>query len=305
MPNAARVTMFFGQSSAGWSETWWYPDGLSTGIWDKISNLATLRVALLNTQHTLLAARVSEEGANRFTRLVLGGKKTTIDFGQAAVTLPSRGKEDGTGSDLEGPPDQVRAALQIEMVRAGKRIGLRYLAGFPDDVSLTEPDTMNTDFNKKWWKLFGSWRAEIITAGWAIKQLDKGAGFPLINVQTYRLKDAGPSLLGVVTSNAAPFTNLVGDKVALQGVRTIGRGHPSPNGTWSIDSIEEVAGVGQRTIWLRNSEGYDPGTFNALGKIRAVAYTYIAPSWMEPLRVGIHKRGKPFGSPVGRRPTQR
>lgn len=298
---AARVTYFFGQASSGWSETWWHPDGLTTSLWDRITSFAEKRVAMLNTHHNLLAARVSEEGANRFTRLVLAGKRTRIDNGGKDVTLPGRGKEDGVGGDIEGPPDQVRSAMQIEVIRLGKRIGLRYLAGFPDDISLTEPATLNTDFAKQWWKLFGAWRLQVINDGWTIKELDKGAGFPLIAVQTYRLREAAPSVLGVVISSAQPFPNVVGQKVALQGVRTVSRGGWSPNGTYFIDGIDNNEMTGQRTIWLRGSEGYDPSDFATLGKVRAVSYTYVAPTWLEPLRVGVHKRGKPFGSPVGRR----
>ena len=82
------------------------------------------------------------------------------------------------------------------------------------------------------------------------------------------------------------------------------KGLQSPNKTWIIDGTEVDTPNAQRTIWLRGTEGFDPTTFLTLGKIRAVQYAFTVPTWYEPIRVGIHKRGKPFGSPVGRRPIR-
>lgn len=304
MAGEMRTTWYFGQAQTGWSETWWYPQGKGTLYYQEVEALTEARVAMLGASHNLLAVRMTEEGAGRFTRLLLAGKKTTVDNGLLNFILPSRGKEDGTGGDVEGAADQVRAALQVEVVKGGQRLGLRYLAGIPDDISLTEPQTMNTDFLKKWWRQFAIWRTELITSGWAIKSLDKGVGFPLIPVVTYRLRTAAPSVLGVVMSSTATWTHVQGQKVALQGVRMTRRGLKSPNGTWVIDGVEVDEGLAQRTVWLRGTEGFEPDTFLTLGKVRGVAYSYQLPTWLEPHRVGIHKRGKPFGSPVGRRPNR-
>lgn len=297
--------MYFGQAQTGWSETWWYPNGRSTTFYGKLQSMVNKRVSMLAANHSLLAIRLTDEGANRFTRLIVAGGSTALDAGLPVITLPGRGREDGGGSNVEGPPDQVRAALHMEVIRDAQRIGLRYLAGFPDDISLTENPTLNTNFAKKWWELFGQWREEIIENGWAIKALNKGTDFPLMPVLTYRLRTAAPSVLGVVVNSGLPFTNTIGQKVALQGVRMTRKGLESPNRTWIIDGVEVDVPTSQRTIWLRGTEGFDPSTFLTLGKVRAVSYYYQAPSWLEPIRVGIHKRGKPFGSPVGRRPTRR
>lgn len=297
--------MYFGQGAAGWSETWWHPDGLSTAIWSRIEKLANARVGLLNTHHELVAVRVSEEGANRFTRLFIGGTTTRVGIGDIPITLPGKGAaEVVAGSTPEGPPDQVRAAMHIELTRAGRRIALRYLAGFPDDISLTERQTIDKSPLKSWWKLFANWKAAIINDGWAIKLLDKGNNFPLINVQTYRLWEAEPSVLGVVIDAAQPWTIGIGGKVALQGVRMKEQGWKSPNNTYFVDSVEVNQQLGQRTIWLRGSEGFDPSIFATLGKIRGVNYVYTAPEDLDGIRVGIHKRGKSFGAPVGRRKTR-
>lgn len=296
--------MYFGQAQTGWSETFWYPAGLGPTFYTKLESLCNARVNLLAANHKLLAVRVSVEGANRFTRLLLGGTATKIDNGVAPITLPGVGKEDGLGTAVEGPPDQVRAAMHLEMVRGGQRIGLRYLAGFPDKISNTEEVTLGKSVVSIWWNLFNTWRNEIINNGWAIKLLDKGTAFPLAPVLTYRLDEAGPSMLGAVISSAVPFTHTVGMKVALQGVRMSRRGLKSPNGTHIIDSVTIDAPLSQRTIWLRGTEGFDPSEFIALGKLRAVNLGYQQPTWIEPIRIGIHKRGKPFGSPVGRRTTR-
>lgn len=304
MANEVRATWYFGQGQTGWSETWWYPAGLGTGFYAKLEALSKSRVDMLAAEHNLLAVRVTTEGGNRFTRLLKAGGSVQIDNGGANVLLPSRGGENGIGSNLEGRPDQVRSAMHIEVIRAGQRLGLRYLAGFPDDISLTEPGTLNRNFSKLWYSLFGTWRAQLINDGWAIKLLDKGTAFPLLPVLTYRLRAAAPSVLGVVISSAQPWTHTVGQKVALQGVRMTRRGLKSPNKTWIIDGTEVDTPLAQRTIWLRGTEEFDPDTFLTLGKIRAVTYGYQQPTWLEPVGVGIHKRGKPFGSPVGRRTTR-
>lgn len=298
------MTMFFGQGQTGWSETWWYPDGLTTGFYAKMQTHCVKRVNLLAPNHELLAVRVTREGGDRFTRLFLGGGQTTIDGGALTINLPGRGKEDGTGSRVEGPPDQVRAAIHLEVIRGGQRIGLRYLAGFPDKVSLTENPTLGKAVDSRWWDMFNEYRNDIVNEGWAIKLLDKGTGFPLTDVITYRIRNAAPSVLGVVIPFAATFASAAGGKAALQGVRMTRRGLESPNGTYYVDAVEADQQAGTRTIWLRGTEGFDPDTFLTLGKIRAVRYGYQRPTWLEPIRVGIHKRGKPFGSPVGRRPTR-
>lgn len=304
MPAAARVTMYFGQSQTGWSETWWYPAGRSSQFYAKLELLAKTRVNLLVANHYLLAVRVTDEGAQRFTRLLTTGGQTTLDIGVGTIDLPARGREDGGGADVEGPPDQVRAAMHLEVIQNAQRIGLRYFAGIPDDISLTEPDTLNKNFAKIWWSQFGQWRTRVLADGWAIKQLDKSTPFPLINVIAYRIRTAAPSVIGVVMPTSATFTATTGGKVALQGVRMNQKGLRSPNQTWIIDAVEEDAGTLQRTVWLRGSEEFDPSTFATLGKVRAVSYAYTIPTWLEPIRVGIHKRGKPFGSPVGRRPIR-
>lgn len=298
------MTWFFGQAQSGWSETLWFPNGRGTQFYAELEELSAKRVDMLAANHNLLACRITDEGANRWTRLIVAGKSTRIDAGLPFILLPSRGKEDGVGSDLEGPPDQVRAALQTEVVKDGQRIGLRYLAGIPDAISLTEPNTMDSDFGKKWWKLFNAWRVELLTSGWAIQAIDKGTNFPLINVITYRLRAAAPSVLGVVIPTSAAWTHTIGKKVALQGVKMTRRGLPSPNKTWIIDGVEADVPNAQRTIWLRGTESFDPDTFMTLGKVRAIEKAYVVPTHLEPLRVGIHKRGKPFGSPVGRRKTR-
>ena len=304
MANEVRVTHYFGQGRTGWSETWWYPPGLGSTFWGKLQSMTEKRCDLLVANHTLLAVRVTVEGANRFTRLINAGGPTAIDAAGPIITLPGRGKEDGLGTRVEGPPDQVRAAMHLEVVKAGQRIGLRYLAGFPDSISKTEDLTLDKTVNTIWWDLFAAWRQEIVDNGWAIKLLDKGTGFPLTNVITYRLRVAAPSVLGVVIPLAAPFTHTPGMRVLLQGVRMVRKGLDSPNGQWYIDGIETDVPNSLRTIWLRGTEGFDPDTFLTLGKLRAKQEGFQTPSWLEPVRVGIHKRGKPFGSPVGRRTTR-
>jgi len=304
MANAARATFYYGQANTGWSETWWYPPGISGSFWQRVMLLANRRNDLLGPNHFLIAVRATEEGGERKTRLVLGGGPTALDAGSPVITLPGRGREDGIGTNLEGPSDQVRAAIHCEVISGGRRVGLRYLAGIPDDISLTENPTLNKDFQKKWWNMFADYRDQIINQGWAIKALDKSANFPLIPVQTYRMRAAAPSVLGLVFDAALPFTGVVGQQIALQGVRMLRRGQESPNGTYYIDGTEVNQPLGQRTVWLRGTEGFDPEQFLTLGKFRHVSYTYIQPTWFEPIRVGVHKRGKPFGSPVGRRTTR-
>jgi hypothetical protein len=304
MGSEVRFTMFFSQAQTGWSETWWYPLGLNTLFYARAEAMAASRMLMLNTNHQMVAMRITQEGANRFTRLILPGGNTLIDAGGGTINVQVKGSEQGFGGDLEGPSDQIRAAMHLEIIKAGQRIGLRYLAGIPDDLSLTENPTLNKSFNKVWYKLFNIWREKIITDGWAIKTLDKGVGFPLLPVQTYRLRTAAPSVLGVVIDSALPFTLGIGQKVAIQGVRMTRGGLDSPNGQWIIDGVEVNAPTAQRTIWLRGTEGFDPATFLTLGKVRGVSYTFTAPTWIEPIRVGIHKRGKPFGSPVGRRKSR-
>lgn len=301
---AVRMTMYFGQAQTGWSETLWYQPGINTQFWTKMQAMCQKRVDMLQANHNLLAVRVTEEGANRQTRLILAGGPTQIDSSGLTVRIASRGGENGTGTNAEGPPDQVRAAMHLEVIKDGKRLGLRYLAGIPDKISLTENPTLGKDVQTVWWNLFDLYRQAFINDGWSIKALDKSTAFPLIEVVSYRLRAAAPSVLGLVIPLAQPWTHGVGMKVALQGVKMTRKGLKSPNGPHIIDAQETDTPNGTRTVWLRRTEDFDPSTFLTLGKVRAVSYAYVQPTWIEPIRVGIHKRGKPFGSPVGRRPIR-
>ena len=60
-----------------------------------------------------------------------------------------------------------------------------------------------------------------------------------------------------------------------------------------------------RTIWLRDTDRFDPATFKTLGKFRLEMYTFTALDGFNYVRMGIHKRGKPFFSPRGRAKTLR
>lgn len=300
MAGIYRVTSFFQQGSFGWSESWYLNAPSDSRLAASITRVMAMRMRLLNIQHTCGGVRISKEGDARYSRMILSGEDKEFNSAGVKISIPVKGSSDIRGGQVEGPPDQVRAALQLEVIKEHRRVSLKYLAGFPDDISGTEPGTINKPPVHPWWDMFDDWKAVIISEGWSIKMIDKSAENLSLPVLNFTVRQNAPGVLGVQLPLNIPWTTGVGERCTLSGVRMRSDGIRSPNGTWTVDMVETFQQAGMRIVYLRNALGFDPADIKTLGRVRSKKYVYAVPDLIAPYRIGIHKRGKPFDTPRGR-----
>lgn len=291
-----QCTMFFGQAETGWSETYWASAGSQSGFTTILQPVLNARASLLTDIHYILGVRVSEVGSARKSRVFTPGENA-VDF-QTFLNVPAAGMYPTPNAQTQW--DQIRACGHLYWLNAGNLLGLRYLAGIPDITSKTEPDTIDITKPAQWWRNFRTWGTALTAGGFAIRTLDKGAGNPEQRINNWVTQVAAPQILGAQISSPPGILLNPGDKVQIRGVKMRASGLQSPNKLWVVDSSVTNAGLGIQTVYLRGALGIDPSDIKSLGYIRKVLYTYPAIETGQIRSVGIHKRGKPYGSPRGR-----
>jgi len=242
--------------------------------------------------------RISEEGANRKPRLLVPGNNP---LGNAvnSILVPPNGTYVQASDAITW--DQVRTCLQLAFEKDGNRIALRYLAGIPDQVTLTENPTFNFDGAPRWANEYNQWRIEYLNKGWSIKMLLKDGTNPERAISNWQLKAGDPSILGCTIAGTGTLAVVAGDAVNVRAVRMSADGLRSPNGLWIVESVDESIPLNRTIIYLRNAVGFDPANIKKLGFIRKRVFQYVSPTFFSAVRAGIHKRGKAFSSPRGRR----
>jgi len=297
-----RVTTFFGQANMGWSETWWTTQSTLNNALKVSSNLIGFRNDLLTQQHSILAVRVATEGSKAQSQLLLPGNQTLGNGGET-INVPANGDYPEGSSSLQY--DQVRANLHCIYLLGGRRLSLRYMVGIPDVSSKTESATLDGINPAQWWLKWRQYHNYLMNAGWQIKCLERGSGNPERKIRRWVTRGTPPDVAGVQLAPGTTVAVEVGDEVQIKGVKMSSDGIRTPNRKWVVEDL--IAGTSENgpTIYLRGSEGIDPSTIRILGTFRPVKYEYLTFDDYRALRVGVHKRGKAFGSPVGRAKTKR
>lgn len=297
-----RVTTHFGQANMGWSETWWINKTTINEAIKSASTMLGFRNDLLTGIHSILAFRVATEGQSAKSQLILPGRQG-LAAGQEAIDIPASG--DYPEGSINLAYDQVRANLQVVYLNQGEKVSLRYLVGIPDVSSKTEAATLDTTNPAQWWMKFNAYHIHLQQAGWTIKCLLRGLANPEVPIVRWVTRGTPPAVAGIQLAQGSSTSLTVGKEVQIKGVKMDDSSIKSPNGKWVVDEV--VAGTSQvgPTIYLRRSEGIDLESIAKLGVMRPVVYDYRAFDQVRALRMGIHQRGKPFNSPVGRRKTKR
>jgi hypothetical protein len=298
---AFRFTSYFQHANFGFSETVWKVGSSIQETFAAYNQLLTRRCKLIPDFMGHIATRISEEGVNRRTRLLLPGNNQLVQGG-TVFNVPEKGSYAPGGSAY--PPDQIRAALQVELTKNGVFLSRKYMSGIPDKVSKTETGTLDLLNPPDWWGFWRDWSNYFTSNGFAIKSIDKTVANPERMIARYITRGEIPFQLGLVLPLEAALTVVQGDSVFLRAVKMKTVGLESPNGKWIVDEVENSALLQTQTVWLRNALGYDPGQFETLGKVRKVQYVYEAPDLIQQMRVGVHKRGKPGLTPAGRVKTR-
>lgn len=299
-----RITTGYGQANMGWSETWWSPDASPAVVLGLMNKQMALRKAMLWTYDYFVGVRIAEEGSRRKSQFFPAGNRDWPDAG-GQLLIPSTGSR--TGTALATRADQVRAALQLRLTYGTGYQTLRYLVGIPDSISATEPVTDDLAGDPAWVAAYTAWRDAIRGDNWQLKVRARGEAAPEENVASIQVQTAAPGLIGIGVAVDDAISAPPGSRVHVRGQRK----KPSVpdqrtmNGIWVVDSVNTTLVADQVIYFLRNSEGIDPTQFRYLGTIQRVLYTFNDITDVHVHRVGIHKRGRPFGSPRGRRLTRR
>lgn len=295
-----KITFYFGQASFGWSESWYKNADDIIALKPAIEGYLKIRADMLGVQVSILGVRCSQVNTARVGRVFIAGLTPITNTDPPVnLTIPEKGNlaEDLAVKDPLSF-DQIRACIRVETMAGQRRIGYKYLAGIPDQVSLTEPKVTSYQKPAVWWAAFKRLRAFIPqNLGVYATRLYNGTEDKLI--VRWDKADAAPALIGAAINVADPINPGVGVKVALTGVRMKASGIRTPNGSWIVDHTSTGENSTQ-VIWLRNSELVDVTAIKSLGRIRLATPHIQAVTDLEPFRVGTHKRGGPFGQLRGR-----
>lgn len=296
-----RVTLGIGQTVMGATESYYTADLDPPKAADRINALLAARNKLLWKSTFWTGVRVSQYASLRRSQLYIPGI-TPFTGTTTVLTVPGVGVNGGTTEELR--PDQFRAVLQWKAFFDVDRVSTRYLSNIPDALSATEPNTVDLTANPAWYSAFKRFRDLLVNDGWQIRarlRVGDDAPWPVSGVVT---QPVAPSDLGIkVVSMGAPAF-VVGGKITLSKFRPAkGTRDKTVNGSWTVDSVDTTSYPGFTIVYLRNSDGIAPASVRITdaSRIQNVHYGLFPIQSGYYNRVGIHKRGRPLGSPAGRR----
>lgn len=275
-----KLSVFFAQGPAGWSETWYFDFTGTLG--DALSAIALKyaikRTALLGQGAFIRALRVSDDEVRGDSRL---------------LTFASEAEAPGEGVELPcGEPEDAYRVL-IEAGTLHKRHV--WLHGIPDDwITYKVGGTPNDpvpEMVKRFEALRKIWLGP---PAWILKTANHGPGNPTVPINNATALDGRRVELDVP---AIPMGLLAGDQVEVQGLT----GSPGINSRHTVQFINAVTPVIR--IFTPNA-GREINTTP-----RARVRKYV-PAYAEFDRVDLqvpttHRVGRPFGAPRGRRPRAR
>ena len=296
-----KVTLMWNQSVMGVSETYHTADVTPTTALARVQTFLQYRFAMLYPYQFAVGLRLATYGAKRQS-VVLLPPYDRFPGTNSFLQIPSTGNYKGESNQPNA--DQLRAVLQCRYSYDNTRAVYRYLSGIPDEVSYTEPNTV--DFSKvpNWYQAFTAFKNNLISGGWQLRaKAITGINAPAA-VTGVTSQAAAPSLLGIVLPAATAPPIVQGSQIQLQHFRPAKfTRNPSVNGSWTVDSINTTLVPGSLIVYLRNSGTIDPTTvrITALSTIQLVSYQLFPIQQMDWVRIGIHKRGRPSMAPRGRR----
>lgn len=296
-----KVTVMWNQSVMGVSETLYTPDVSGSQLATVLQKYLQSRFNLLFQNQYMVGVRIALYGSKRQS-VVLLPPYDVLPQTQLTVQIPASGKL--TAGQSFGSPDQLRGVLQNRISYGDTRNVLRYMSGIPDEVSATEPATVNFGRDPSWKQALDNYYAGVVADRWQIRARSvTGANAPA-SVTGVTSEAAAPSLLGIVLPAATAPPIVQGSQVSLQHFRPAKFTRSATvNGTWTVDSVNATLVPGSLIVYLRNSGTIDPATvrLTALSTIQLIGYQLYPIQQMTWVRVGIHKRGRPSMAPRGRR----
>lgn len=299
-----KVTYQFNQSVMSASENWYTANQSNEKLIGYLENLLAARFAMLQSNHDMVGVRVSLYGAKRASSVLLPPRAYWPAVAKFLnVPINGTGKVQGK----YGGPDQFRAAMQTRIGFGDTRQAIRYLAGAPDNVTTTEPGGLSLGNNVPWEQAFFNFGNRLVDDGWCVRAQVPPPATLLNQVQAVTSVSPATSPIGIQIDAATAPVIPPGSTVLVQHFRPKkGTRLPTINGTWTVLSVNATLVPNSLVVYLRGSDLIDPATVRITpnSTIWPQTYQLYPVQSISPLRVGIHKRGRPSMAPRGRRLTR-
>jgi len=307
MPRFA-VTIGFQQGLYGPTETYISPDKSLSLITPVIDAMLYARADCLSVSSNIVGVRITQLGdpnvpnANKQRSVFYPPGDYHPFVPQQTLVVPEAGKFAAGSSDTA--PDQPRACLHVRLRYNEDRRVTRYFSMVPDGVIEGIGKTANTGKIPSWWTKFNLFWKHLIAIGWAIKGRSRTGNYVEVPIQNWVQSETAPLNVGVVVPDT-PATGITDiDFVSVKGVRRRGTDKLSYNGRYRIYSVNSTFQTGKIAYYLRGTETGDPDSVKLPGTLQRIGHEYYSIQQHEVIRAGVHKRGKPLGTPVGRRKTR-
>ncbi len=293
-----KVTFGLVQYTFGATESYFTGDLTPSALGPVVQQLLDRRNDLLFDTTLWTGVRVGLADGSRRAAFYPPGNYSLANSG-IELAVPARGTIAATA--IARRSDQARSCMQMRIGFDTDRKSVRYLAFVPDSIILDEPASVDLAKDPAWGSTFVNFRNELISGRWFVRGRNRGAGFTELPIRGWTQSATAPNLTGIILDSAPAPGIVVGDFVVVKGSRRRGTDKMSYNGRYYIPSINTTLVPDSIVLWLGSSEAGDPASIKLPGKVQRVGMTYFPIQICTSLRGGVHKRGKPLGSPHGRR----
>lgn len=248
-------------------------------------------------------SQVSEPTINvrRRSKLFPPGSYTEAQAGYTLFVPPNGTYGLGTGNTA---PDQARACLQISMRYNEDRFSIRYLSYVPDNILHNEPASVDFALNGAWLTAFNVFVGELTGENWQIQARKTGGVFDPQPISEWVQADAVGSNLGIAIPSGTALPSGKGDKIHVKNVVRKGTDKLSYNGKYIVKDVNTTLVPGYVVYYLDGTGTGNAKSIKLPGNVAPVALDFYNIQGVSPLRAGVHKRGKSFASPRGRRKTR-
>lgn len=307
-----KVTLGFVSHIMGPSESYWSREGATdSDIGDLVSKLLDARIKLISESVQLTGVRIglaplanTDQPAPRRSNFYPPDTYTMAADG-INLTVPGKGRMVAqvlpVGKTLAPVNDQTRSCLQVRVRFNADRRSNRYFAFPPDNVLFAEPNSFRPGEAPFWRDDFYAFQQHLQQYGWQIRARSADPGYEPVSILKWVMGEVAPSPMGAIVASTPPPAFNMGDWVVVKGVRRKGTDQLSYNGKYQIAQINKTFDTGLWAIYLAGTEAGEPLSIKIPGKMQKIAYRYYSIDFFTGLRAAVHKRGRPFSVPLGRR----
>lgn len=292
--------MFFTEGLGGFSESWANTTAADLNTAQQmVAQLTKERMKIMGYGVRLRGARATLLPRAQVSRLVdvAGTNVAKQDLLVDPFTAP------GAGSPTWDNADVITTDIVVRYFNnASRHSKIAHHAGVPDAIVVTNPDGPVVPANGAWFAAWQLWVQYLKNNNWGwIGRIDTPR-VPILGFGTANLSGLGDTTITTASSGTLFALN---DLVLVSGMRMRQRGLNTLNsgGPFQIIAVDTTV-TGVVTYTLACSEGIQATQVCRRGTIRKYDLTVYKVDDAQILRQGSHRRGRPFGLSLGRRPTR-